>query len=132
MFYDFVNELNEKTIKTDEYFSKIYKKYYFLQKYFEIYKNTKSVYYVCDTYDKLFNSVNLFKRLQIVKEIAESGEYHFSGSSKNKLLEPILNEDFTIKDGIILIEDRFLIKDLTKTFDNQEYLTLEELKKLVE
>jgi hypothetical protein len=39
--------------------------------------------------------------------------------------------EYNIKDDIILIEDRFLIKDITKTYDKQIYMNLFELKESI-
>lgn len=42
-----------------------------------------------------------------------------------------ISKNYNITDDIILIEDRFFIKDLTKIFDRQNKITLDELKEIV-
>ena len=131
-FNNYIDELNDEKIK-DSLLGKIYKKYLLINEYLEIYKNKNEKYpsTTCDKIDKILNSANIIKHLFIINKNYKEGKKYNNGHSLHNLVGPILNCDFPIKDGIILVEDRFLIKDLTKIYDMQKKLTLTEIKKTI-
>lgn len=126
-FGQYINVLNSEKISRDRSFIKIYKKYYFVEELIEKLDKEKDEYFRTEYRDKISNTINLIKCLDILNDNFKEKTY----SGGNNLIEAMLNHDYQINDDIILIEDRFFIKDLTKIYNSNIKSTLDELKKYI-
>jgi len=73
--------------------------------------------------NQLGNTFNLFKYLFF---ILTKQNNHYDSDIEDQ------GTKFKMKEDIILVEDRFFIKDLTKTYDSNQRLTLPQLKAIVD
>lgn len=132
-FCDFIRDLiDDKKLQDDEDIKKLHKKYNDLNEKIQIleHKNREDRERI-RLLIKIKNSTNLFSHLLVLqKNYIEKFDSRLDYSDYN-LTGPTLKKDYDINDDIILTEDRFFIKDLTKIFDTQHKLTLDELTKIV-
>lgn len=141
-FFDFVYAICDGTIEhdDDEDFKKIYDKYFnFMHKIEELYSlpledcDQSLKYQIQNQHLKrqLLKSSNLFSHLKFIYVNFHNNETKNVSHFGYNLMGPALKRDYEIIDNIILVEDRFFIKDITKVFNKQVKLTLGELKKII-
>ena len=134
-FDNFINELQNGKIKTEPKMEKIYRKYYFLDEYIDKYKEkilSELYYEITSEITKINNSANLIQHLLKINDYFKEKKEYVIGSHKHEIFESFLSDAyFLINDDTILIEDRFLIKDITKVYTKNVKSTLDELKKYI-
>ena len=136
-FNNFIYELFEGKIKSESKMERIYKKYFFLDEIINNYCTiAKEHSYYFNNFIKITNTANLIKHLiQINYYLTEKTNYELENAPSKYIFNPAnsklfgyVKKDYPIENDIILIEDRFLIKDLTKIYDTNKKCKLEELK----